>query len=311
MRRFSSPISNTRSRRRRRQRSLSVEVDLCPALLQDHHELLAPVAGDKIFRSREAICQAVRHLAQDRVSSRMAVGVVYPFEVIDVDHEKRRLAPEQIAQVDDSLEMLVQRGPIVEPRQTVAGRLFAHDGEFASQRLESGAEVLDQGLLVRATVLHALAQHADRFEGFLLQLLRRVSPGGALQSPQPVGNLFVGLLFEDQGVTHARDESPDRLEHVAQSPTDEAVFFLPGIGHEAPQTLQVSESVDPGFPIVSFGRIVWRFYPDQKMARPGLAAFLHLYGALGFEVEGPFAEAAQKLRQGVETRLRRDWRRAI
>lgn len=147
---------------------------------------------------------------------------------------------------------------------------------------------------------------ASRFK-----LFRRVSPGGALQSPQPVGNLFVGLLFEDQGVTHARDESPDRLEHVAQSSTDEAVFFLPGIGHEAPQTLQVSGSVGPGFPIVGFGRIVWRLYPDQKMARPGLAAFLHLYGALGFEVEGPFAEAAQKLRQGVETRLRRDWRRAI
>src|SRR6266567_1126245 len=56
---------------------------------QDHGELLAPVAGHEVAWSQGGL-EAAGHAGQHLVASRVAVGVVYSLEVVDVDHDQRQ-----------------------------------------------------------------------------------------------------------------------------------------------------------------------------------------------------------------------------
>ena len=92
---------------------------------QGDDELLAAVAGDEVV-GPGCLAENAGDLAEDGVADLVAVGVVDPLEVVDVEHQDGHPQSLQPAPVGQGAELGEEEGPIVEAGQGVAHGPLEH-----------------------------------------------------------------------------------------------------------------------------------------------------------------------------------------
>ncbi len=99
---------------------------------QDHGEFLAAVARQGVHGPDAAAQRACDRL-QDDVAGHVAVGVVDPLEVVDVEHQQQR----RLARARDAVDLALEHGPEMPPvrqaRERVLQRQFAETVDQALQ----------------------------------------------------------------------------------------------------------------------------------------------------------------------------------
>jgi len=94
---------------------------------KDHGELLAAEAsGEVVFASARRV-QGLGHGAKGLVSLEVTVGVVVQLEAVHVDEEERQLVARRLVLLPGEGEVLVERGPVGDPRQPVPVQRPAQD----------------------------------------------------------------------------------------------------------------------------------------------------------------------------------------
>src|ERR1700722_3002539 len=86
-----------------------------------HRELIATETSNGVCRTH-IVAQTLRHGLQQTVARRMAHGVVYVFEVIQVEKAYRKTAATPLRAGDGVLETGDEHTPIGEPGQLVEPR---------------------------------------------------------------------------------------------------------------------------------------------------------------------------------------------
>jgi hypothetical protein len=79
---------------------------------QDHDELFAAIAADEILGANAAHKECAG-LAQDRIASFMAIGIVEILEVIQIEHEDAKTLFCADGAADFALKYFLQVAPIV------------------------------------------------------------------------------------------------------------------------------------------------------------------------------------------------------
>ena len=215
---------------------------------QDHHELLAAVAG-RLIALAQVLVEQPRERAQRRVARRMAVGVVELLEVVEVeDHEPEAAGRAAVLVRDRGAQELGERAPVVEPGQAVAhrqlallllvldqldrgGRLVGEDLEHAArrgvegpapagehQRAERAAARPQRHREQRLGAARRLVQHQHRHAPLVARdALEQVGLLGAAQHPGGPGPLVERhlALQELAGPAEARLDDVARVEVVA------------------------------------------------------------------------------------------------
>ena len=107
---------------------------------QDHHELVAALAGDGVHLAH-AGAQAPRHVLQDVVAGVVAQRVVEELEAVEVEEEHRHVALLAARLHDRLVEAVLHEAPVGQPRERVVVRHVV-DGALGVQAL---GHVLDEG----------------------------------------------------------------------------------------------------------------------------------------------------------------------
>ena len=95
---------------------------------QHQHKFLAAPAGHKL-PAAQVLADDPARLAQHHVSGGVAVGVVDPLEVVDIDHHHTEDAPG----LRQTIELLLGEAPVGQPREHVEVRGGAHLIELLAQ----------------------------------------------------------------------------------------------------------------------------------------------------------------------------------
>ena len=82
--------------------------------IHDDDELVAAIAGDKIFFA-QALPQKLGGFFQQMVSGRVSKAVVNVFEIVDINHD----GGETVSGSDFVFQMIVQLAPVVEAGQVI------------------------------------------------------------------------------------------------------------------------------------------------------------------------------------------------
>ena len=85
----------------------------------DHGELLAAVATGDVLAAHLGLDQPA-HLGEQRVTGRMAVGVVEALEMVHVEHQHRQRQPAALAALQFAGEVLLEIPAIEQARQRIA-----------------------------------------------------------------------------------------------------------------------------------------------------------------------------------------------
>src|SRR5581483_9122090 len=124
-----------------------------PRIREDDRELFAPVTGHEVGFAQEAARETVGERLQDAVAGRMAILIVDPLEVIDVDHEQDRRLPEQPAQANDVREMVVESAAVEEPGQRIDRAFAARLLELVPERRDPRSKLAHLHLLALLALL--------------------------------------------------------------------------------------------------------------------------------------------------------------
>ena len=160
------------------------------AVRQDHRELLAAEARDRVHRP-DALAERDRHVLEDDVAGLVAVRVVDPLEVIDVDHEDERRLAGARDPVDLARQRQLEVAPVGQAGQRIAARELA---QAVDHRLQPG----------RVAGAASLGQHMAR----LLQQLQR-----AVEAERAsIAERRVDLGRHEVGVSFGQSSAGSRAE---------------------------------------------------------------------------------------------------
>lgn len=122
---------------------------------QGGDELFAAIAGQQIVAPLQAAIEDAGDGTQAPITFRMAVGVVQPFEVVDVDHQYRQALALAARAAVGPIQRLIEAAPVAQSGQRIAPRqrfqfiALALDldlAQHAAQRIaEQGADEADRG----------------------------------------------------------------------------------------------------------------------------------------------------------------------
>ncbi len=182
-------------------------------------------------------------MAQDRVAARVSVAVVHPFEVVDVHHEEAIAPAEERREVDFALDLLIEGRAIVDLRDRVDRGLFADAVEFVPKAGEACGHVADLCFVSIAPLRQVFGQQGHGLLGLVLDLVGFAALHRSLESPHPVPDSAIRILFDDEGATQAGDEGPGRLTKFAQGIPHILGFGFPVGDEGASQTRQIAFDV--------------------------------------------------------------------
>ncbi|MNZ21846.1 hypothetical protein D3C78_389280 [compost metagenome] len=89
---------------------------------QDHRHFLTPVACQQVARAADAGREQGSHLLQAGVASRMPIGVVVAFEMVDIDHQQSQRGAVSMGRADFLGQRLVKAAPVGKPGQRIVHR---------------------------------------------------------------------------------------------------------------------------------------------------------------------------------------------
>jgi hypothetical protein len=99
-----------------------------------HDELLAADAGQQLLRAEQAL-EAVRQRPQHGVAADVAVGVVDPLEVIDVEQDQRQRTRVAAGALELAIELFLEAAPVEDVGQAVADDGCRSPRDTRSRRL--------------------------------------------------------------------------------------------------------------------------------------------------------------------------------